>query len=173
MSGQDETDEWQCGEFDETNAIVLHRFFEKHADKVGKELLSLSKSSKEGEAAVIGGKKAWDTLCAALVEMGQPLEIPRLTQETAAKYEPYREFMTRLADRNRDAVSALFKEIASKVGQSYLVSGIALLIESPSQEDSVIYLLDVNQVDTEVLDYELFTYHVFKVCLLSHCLKGR
>ena len=111
----DEPDEWQGGEFDETNAIVLHRFFEKHADKVGKELLSLSKSSKEGEAAVVGGKKAWDTLCAALVEMGQPLEIPRLTEETSATYEVYREFMIRLADRSTDAVAPLFKEIATTV----------------------------------------------------------
>ena len=94
---------------------MLHRFFEKHADKVGKELLSLSKSSKEGEAAVVGGKKAWDTLCAALVEMGQPLEIPRLTEETSATYEVYREFMIRLADRSTDAVAPLFKEIATTV----------------------------------------------------------
>ena len=143
-SSADDPDEWQCGEFDETNAIVLHRFFEKHADKVGKELLSLSKSSKEGEAAVIGGKKAWDTLCAALVEMGQPLDVPRLTPETSASYDLYREFMARHADRSTDAVSSMFTEVATK-------------------EDSIVYLLPMSQIDAEVLDYELFSLHVFKV----------
>ena len=112
---EEELDEWQGGTFDETDAIVLHRFFEKHADKVGKELLSLSKSSNEGEAAVIGGKKAWDTLCAALVEMGQPLEIPRMHQETAATHMLYREFTGRLAERNTESVAKLFTHVATKV----------------------------------------------------------
>ena len=109
-------DEWQGGSFDETDAIVLHRFFEKHADKVGKELLSLSKSSNEGEAAVIGGKKAWDTLCAALVEMGQPLGVPRLHTESASTLACYRDFMGRYSDRNTEPVANVFQHVATKVG---------------------------------------------------------
>ena len=106
-----EQDEWVHGTFDETDAIVLHRFFEKHADKVGKELLSLTKSSKEGEAAVIGGKRAWDTLCGALVDMGHPVEVPRLSRFTSITSEEYREFMTRNNDRNTSSVSELFYEV--------------------------------------------------------------
>ena len=120
---EDDPDEWQGGTFDETDAIVLHRFFEKHADKVGKELLSLTKSSKEGEAAVVGGKKAWDTLCAALVDMGQPVEIPRLSKHSSISSEEYREFMARNDDRNTESVSDLFHEVRTlKVSREHLVS---------------------------------------------------
>ena len=108
-------DEWQGGTFDETDAIVLHRFFEKHADKVGKELLSLSKSSKEGEAAVIGGKKAWDTLCGALVEMGQPIEVPRLNNQHSTHPGPYLDFMSRNSDRSTESVREFFRELTVKV----------------------------------------------------------
>lgn len=119
---EEELDEWRGGFFDETDAIVLHRFFEKHADKVGKELLSLHKTSKEGEASVIGGKKAWDTLCASLVEMGQPVEIPRVSPLHSTALDAYRDFMARNADRSTDSVKELFSEVATKVTfQSVLV----------------------------------------------------
>ena len=112
---EEDPTEWQGGTFDETDAIVLHRFFEKHADKVGKELLSLSKTTKEGEAAVVGGKKAWDTLCAALVEMGQPVEVPLLSTFHSSSPGSYRDFMLRNAECNTEPVAQLFIEIAVKV----------------------------------------------------------
>ena len=115
---EEDADEWQGGTFDETDAIVLHRFFEKHADKVGKELLSLSKSSKEGEAAVIGGKKAWDTLCGALVEMGQPIEVPRLNNQHSTHPGPYLDFMSRNSDRSTESVREFFRELTVKVSLS-------------------------------------------------------
>ena len=37
---EDGHDEWLDTPFDDTDAIVLQRFFNKHVDKVGKELLS-------------------------------------------------------------------------------------------------------------------------------------
>ncbi|KAH8118768.1 hypothetical protein DFH11DRAFT_1839273 [Phellopilus nigrolimitatus] len=140
---EEEPDEWQGGTFDETDAIVLHRFFEKHADKVGKDLLSLNKTSKEGEAAVVGRKKAWDTLCAALVEMGQPVEVPRLSSSSSLNLDIYRDFMSRNADRNTGSVQDLFSQIAVK-------------------DDVLIYLLAICKFDIEVLDFELVVYHIFK-----------
>ncbi|KAI5118442.1 hypothetical protein M0805_000576 [Coniferiporia weirii] len=142
---EEEPDKWLGGAFDETDAIVLHRFFEKHADKVGKELLSLHKS-KEGEASVVGGKKAWDTLCANLVEMGQPVEVPLLSPLHSSALDDYREFMTRNADRNTDSVRALFSEVTV-------------------QDDVVFYLLAICQFDIEVLDFELLVYHIFKTLM--------
>ena len=85
--------------------------------------MSLSKSSKEGEAAIVGGKKAWDTLCAALVEMGQPVEIPRLTPLRSTAFEEYRDFMYRNADRNTESVQPIFADIeARRVGHTSLTS---------------------------------------------------
>ncbi len=110
---EEDPDEWVGGTFDETDAIVLHRFFERHADKVGKELLSLSKSLKESETGVVGGKRAWDTLCAALVDMGQPVDVPLLTSFTTSDFDEYREFMIRNDDRSTESVSDLFTEIAT------------------------------------------------------------
>ncbi|KAL5507799.1 IRA2 [Sanghuangporus vaninii] len=143
---EEDPSEWQGGTFDETDAIVLHRFFEKHADKVGKELLSLSKTSKESDTAVVGGKKAWDTLCAALVEMGQPVEVPLLSAFHSSSPGTYQNFMLRNVDRNTEPVSSLFSEVAVK-------------------EDVVIYLLPICQMDIEVLDFELLVFHIFKTTM--------
>jgi len=55
---------------DTTDAVVLHRFFHKHADKIGKELLSFSKPSSEGDSTNVAGKQVWDELCALLVDLG-------------------------------------------------------------------------------------------------------
>ena len=41
---EDEQEEWLDTAYDDTDIIVLHRFFDKYADKVGKELLSTAKS---------------------------------------------------------------------------------------------------------------------------------
>ncbi|KAF8811488.1 Rho GTPase activation protein, partial [Phlegmacium glaucopus] len=40
-TNDDSNDHWLGITSDDTNAVVLHRFFHKHADKIGKELLSL------------------------------------------------------------------------------------------------------------------------------------
>ncbi|KAE9387926.1 hypothetical protein BT96DRAFT_1004653 [Gymnopus androsaceus JB14] len=58
--GKDDEEEWLGTASDGTDIIVLHRFFDKHADKVGQELLSISKSSADGDNSAISRKRAWD-----------------------------------------------------------------------------------------------------------------
>ena len=112
---EEEADEWLERTYDDTDTIVLHRFFERHADKIGKELLSSSKvlaekMTPEAEAAAANGKRAWDALCAALVELGQPLESPKLSTLTSREHRDYLDLMSRCDRRDTAAVQELFVE---------------------------------------------------------------
>lgn len=107
---EDENDQWLGTTSDDTDLIVLHRFFDKHADKIGKELLSLSKPSTEGDASAISGKRAWDGLCALLVDLGSPMEVPRLSPTTCEDHADYLDLMERYARRDTDQVLPIFME---------------------------------------------------------------
>lgn len=112
---EDEADEWLERTYDDTDTIVLHRFFEKHADKIGKELLSSSKVSAEkmtpeAETHAANGKRAWDALCAALVELGQPLESPKMSTLTSREHREYLDLMARCDRRDTTTVQELFVE---------------------------------------------------------------
>ncbi len=73
----DKTDQWTGTISDPTDIIVLHRFFHKHADKIGKELLSLSQTvNRWRKPQLLPVNVAWDGLCALLVDLGPPLEAP-------------------------------------------------------------------------------------------------
>ncbi|KAI0775878.1 hypothetical protein BD413DRAFT_470082 [Trametes elegans] len=152
-SPEDEVDEWLERTYDETDTIILHRFFEKHADKIGKELLSSSKVSAEkmtpeAEAAAASGKRAWDNLCAALVEMGQPLESPKLSTSTSQEHREYLDLMSRCDRRDTTTVQELFIEA----------------IGPPT--GNAVFVLSVSKIDVEVLDLELLLYYIFK-CVTS------
>ncbi|KAI0329579.1 hypothetical protein GY45DRAFT_1324865 [Cubamyces sp. BRFM 1775] len=149
----DEADEWLERTYDETDTIILHRFFEKHADKIGKELLSSSKVSAEkmtpeAEAAAANGKRAWDALCAALVDLGQPLESPKLSTLTRMEHREFLELMARCDRRDTTTVQELFVEATD-----------------PSIS-RVVFVLSVSKIDVEVLDLELLLYYIFK-CVTS------
>lgn len=109
---EDENDQWLGTTSDDTDLIVLHRFFDKHADKIGKELLSLSKPSGEGDPAAINGKRAWDSLCALLVDLGSPLEVPRPSSSPWAEHKGYLDLMARYARRDIASVEDMFLETA-------------------------------------------------------------
>ncbi|KAI0638553.1 hypothetical protein C8Q77DRAFT_1047292 [Trametes polyzona] len=152
-SAEDEADEWLERTYDETDTIILHRFFEKHADKIGKELLSSSKVSAEkmtpeAEAAAANGKRAWDALCAALVDLGQPLESPKLSQLTSREHREYLDLMLRCDRRDTTVVQELFVEA----------------VGSPT--GNAVFVLSVSKIDVEVLDLELLLYYIFK-CVTS------
>lgn len=85
----------------------MHRFFDKHADKVGKELLSLSRPS-EADASAINGKKAWDGLCAALVELDSSVPPPQPSPLNSSSLEGYIEFMEAHSDADTSSVAHLF-----------------------------------------------------------------
>ncbi|PCH40763.1 hypothetical protein WOLCODRAFT_88808 [Wolfiporia cocos MD-104 SS10] len=148
---EEEPEEWVDITHDDTDTIVLHRFFEKHADKVGKELLSLSKPPAEkltaqAEASTANGKRIWDALCGALVELGQPLEGPRLPAVSSQEHREYLDLMARHKYRDTSPVQSLF-------------------VDAPtiSTEDRAIFVLSASRVDVEVLDIELLLYYIFKI----------
>jgi neurofibromin 1 len=104
-------DPWQGIISDDTDAIVLHRFLDKHADKIGKELLSMTRPTTEGDpAALPNGKRSWDDLCALLVDLGTPVAIPELCEVTSQESMTYHELMNRYAESSTSSVQDFFVE---------------------------------------------------------------
>ncbi|KAF7293793.1 Ras-GAP domain-containing protein [Mycena chlorophos] len=143
-SADEETDEWLGTTTDDTDIIVLHRYFHKHEDKIGKELLSLSKPS-ELDPSAMSGKHAWDELCGLLVELGTPLDIPKLSSAPAGEHRDYVDLMARYAHRSTEAVRGIFVETDSPMNKP------------------VVFLFCLSKIDVEVLDIELLMYHIFKL----------
>ncbi|TFK62722.1 hypothetical protein BDN72DRAFT_964371 [Pluteus cervinus] len=147
-SSEEEDDEWLGTTSDDTDSIVLHRFFDKHADKIGKELLSLSKPSSEGES--VSGKRAWDGLCALLVDLGSPLEVPRCSLQNSTEHREYLDLISRYAHRDTEPVWEIFQETDVPQGQS------------------AVFVLHLSKIDVETLDIELLMYHIFKLLALPN-----
>ncbi|TFY54349.1 hypothetical protein EVJ58_g8920 [Rhodofomes roseus] len=153
---EEEPEEWLDTTYDDTDTIVLHRFLEKHADRVGKELLSTSKppptterlsASATAEMAAAHAKRIWDSLCAALVELGQPLEGPKLTAADSQQHTEYLDLMTRYEHRDTSSVQGLFVEAATP------------------ESSKAIFVLAVSRIDVEVLDIELLLFYIFKTVI--------
>jgi hypothetical protein len=111
--------EWKSVTYDDTDTIVLHRFFSKHADKVGKELLSFMKPSAEGDPSTINGKRAWDVLCSALVDLGQPIEVPRLSAMSSLEHREYLDLVARYDRADVTAVRDIFVEAGAGKVRSF------------------------------------------------------
>ncbi|KAH9030143.1 hypothetical protein EDB85DRAFT_1456161 [Lactarius pseudohatsudake] len=141
--------EWKSITYDDTDTIVLHRFFSKHADKVGKELLSFLKPSTEGDASAINGKRAWDALCSALVDLGQPIEVPRLSSLSSAAHREYLDLVARYDRTDVVAVRDIFVEA------------------STGKDEQARFVFFVSKLDVETLDIELLLYHIFKTLTSS------
>ncbi|KAJ6515229.1 hypothetical protein C8R45DRAFT_1049017 [Mycena sanguinolenta] len=146
-TSEEETDEWLGTTSDDTDIIVLHRYFHKHADKIGKELLSLSKPS-ESDPSVISGKHAWDELCGMLVELGTPLDIPKLSPASSREHRDYLELMARHQHRSTESVKNIFLET-----------------DTPTDKPAV-FLFLLSKIDVEALDIELLMYHIFQTLAL-------
>lgn len=143
-TADDENDQWLGTTSDDTDLIVLHRFFDKHADKIGKELLSLSKPSGEGDPSAINGKRAWDGLCALLVDLGSPLEVPRPSSLPCSDHKEYLDLMARYARRDTASVEEIFLETAVPPGQP------------------AVFVFQLSKVDVEALDIHLLMFHILK-----------
>jgi hypothetical protein len=155
IPSDDDHDEWLGTSYDDTDSIVLHRFFDKHADKIGKELLSLSKPSTDGDTSAISGKRAWDALCAALVDLKSPLEVPRLSPFHRSEHREYNDLMNRCSHRSTDPVRELFLETPP----------------TPKNQPAI-FVLCVSKINVEALDIELLMFHIFRV-LASPLYEGR
>ena len=60
-------------------------------------------------------KRIWDSLCAALVELGQPLEGPKLTLADSHQHSEYLDLMNRYEHRDTGSVQGLFVEVPTPV----------------------------------------------------------
>ncbi|EGO02251.1 hypothetical protein SERLA73DRAFT_166724 [Serpula lacrymans var. lacrymans S7.3] len=145
-TADEESDEWLGTTTDDSDTIVLHRFLDKHADKIGKELLSWIKPSAEDDTASISAKRAWENLCATLVELQNAPEVPKLSPYASYEHRDYLDLMNRCAHRNIDAVRDIFVEA----------------FMDPSSNAPVIFVLRVCKIDVEALDIELLMYHALK-----------
>ncbi|KAG6857003.1 hypothetical protein H0H87_011097 [Tephrocybe sp. NHM501043] len=112
LAAAEDHDQWLGTTSDDTDIIVLHRFFDKHADKIGKELLSLSRVSSDPETMTINGKRAWDGLCALLVDHGAPLKVPVLSTLTLHQHPEYLALMSRYSGKDTRQVEHIFLETA-------------------------------------------------------------
>lgn len=95
---------------DDTDTIVLHRFLDKHADKIGKELLSYTKLNASGEedASTANAKCAWDHLCNLLVELEEVPKVPRFSKLPRTEHWEFTDLMNRCAHHIIESVQDIF-----------------------------------------------------------------
>ncbi|KAI6003613.1 hypothetical protein EDD15DRAFT_2567619 [Pisolithus albus] len=142
-AAEEQSNEWLGTSADDTDTIVLHRFLDKHADKIGKELLSYVKPSSE-ENSTVGAKRAWDQLCSLLVELQEAPEVPRFSQLPSREHREFIGLMNRCAHRSIDPVREIF--VPTEIPADY----------------PAIFVLRVRRIDVEALDIELLIYHILK-----------
>jgi hypothetical protein len=68
------------------------------------------KPSAEGDSSTINGKRAWDVLCSALVDLGQPIDVPRLSAMSSSEHREYLDLVTRYDRADVTAVRDIFVE---------------------------------------------------------------
>jgi hypothetical protein len=105
----DSGDEWLGTACDESDILVLHRFFEKHIDKLGKEILSIEKG-REQEGPAPAPSTLWNDLCEAIVETSHPNDPPQLSTETSKDHGAFLDLMDRFSDRSVAGVQNVFVE---------------------------------------------------------------
>ncbi|KAI6130277.1 hypothetical protein EDD16DRAFT_1541379 [Pisolithus croceorrhizus] len=142
-AAEEQSSEWLGTSADDTDTIVLHRFLDKHADKIGKELLSYVKPSSE-ENSTVGAKRAWDQLCSLLVELQEAPEVPRFSQSPSREHRDFISLMNRCAHRSVDSVREVF-----------------VPTDVPTDHPAI-FVLRVRRIDVEALDIELLIYHILK-----------
>ncbi|KAE9388361.1 hypothetical protein BT96DRAFT_1074213, partial [Gymnopus androsaceus JB14] len=147
--GEDKEEEWLETASDDTDIIVLHWFFDKYANKVGQELLSISKSSADGNNSAISGKRAWDGLCTLLVDLGPPMEVAKTSILDRKDHRDYQELMSRYANKATDSVRDVCCET----------------VAPSDSEDIAFFVLRLSKINVESLDMELLVYHFCKVSL--------
>ena len=77
------------------------------------------KPSAEGDPSAINGKRAWDALCSALVDLGQPIEVPRLSAMSSSEHREYLDLVARYDRADVTAVRDIFVE--TSVGKVIII----------------------------------------------------
>ncbi|KAL4081516.1 hypothetical protein V8B97DRAFT_1923406 [Scleroderma yunnanense] len=144
-AAEEQSTEWLGMTADDTDTIVLHRFLDKHADKIGKELLSYVKPSNEENSTTVGAKRAWDQLCSLLVELQEAPEVPRFSQCRSPDHRDFVSLMYRCSHRSIESVRDIF--VAADVPTNH----------------PAMFVLRVCKLDVEALDIELLMYHILKM----------
>ncbi|KAG8959528.1 Ras GTPase activating protein ira2 [Tulasnella sp. 419] len=141
--------EWLGTSYDETDHMMLHRFFHANADRVGKELLSYPGPSmpRDGEQPTSGGKQTWDVLCATLVEIGAPMEVPKPPMIPSSQHVRFQEFLQRNGHRNTESVREIFQET-----------------QTPSDRNPV-FIISLHKLNVETIDLELLAAYIFKTLM--------
>lgn len=120
------------------------------------------KPSAEGDPSAINGKRAWDVLCSALVDLGQPIEVPRLSAMSSMEHREYLDLVARYDRADVTAVRDIFVETAAgKV--IIIISVVSSPLLSCLQDEPARFVFFVSKLDVETLDIELLLYHIFKV----------
>ncbi|KXN87068.1 Neurofibromin [Leucoagaricus sp. SymC.cos] len=109
-SAFESNDPWQGMISDNTDAIVLHQFLDRHADKIGKELLSMTKLMADGNPLALNGKCSWDELCVLLIDLGTPVGTPELSMATSQDLIGYHELMAQYVEQSMTSVQEFFVE---------------------------------------------------------------
>ncbi|KAF8524568.1 hypothetical protein BU17DRAFT_84597 [Hysterangium stoloniferum] len=131
--------------YDEADAVILHRFFQRYMDKIGRVLLGLSRMSNSHEdTAVSSGKRAWDDVCHLLVETNHAMSGPTLSDNPASQHAIFRALMVKHGHRNMDSVREIFQ------------SAMASTVQRPT------FVLTLRKINAETVDYDLLMCHVFK-----------
>lgn len=107
VAADEATDEWLGTTADETDAIVLHRFFNKHGEKIGKELLSRGNAVNSVDSAP-DAKGTWFKLCEARVGMGSPEKVPEYSTSHRDEHLGYIGLMESYMHRNLESMQDIF-----------------------------------------------------------------
>lgn len=110
VAADEGTDEWLGTTADETDAIVLHRFFHKHGEKIGKELLSRGNAVNSVDSAP-DAKGTWFKLCEARVGMGSPEKVPEYSNLRCDEHPGYIGLMESYMHRNVESMREIFVEM--------------------------------------------------------------
>ena len=63
---------------------------------------------------MINGKRSWDALCSALVDLGQPIEVPRLSAMSSLDHREYLDLVARYDRADVTAVRDIFVETCAE-----------------------------------------------------------
>jgi hypothetical protein len=90
------------------------------------------------------------------------MEAPRLSNLKSDEHREYSELMVRQANRDTTSVEKLFVE--TDVCVRFFSFYSLYSFRASLQDNNAVFVLLFSSINVEILDIELFMYHIFKVC---------